>query len=123
MALAGAMVILIGFIAFMQFFGLVEKSIKVVNIAKLSIAIVQDQSLDDNQKESMMQKHAKELFSLFFLITTGSIAALAIPFTFVWLMELADLLTVNEVIETTLSWEFIVITIMISMGWYWLMKK
>ena len=123
MELAGAMVLLVGFVAFMKLFGLVEKSIKVVNIAKLSITIVQDASLDDNQKESMMQKHAKELFSLFFLITIGSIAALAIPFTLVWLMELANLLTVNDVIETTLSLKFIVIAILISIGWYWLMKK
>lgn len=123
MALAGGVAVLIGFIILMKLFGLVEKSIKVVDIAKLSITIVQNKNLNDYQKESMMKKNAKELFSLFFLITIGGIAALAIPFSLIWLMELTKLLTVSEVIETTLSVEFIIITIIISIGWYWLIKR
>ena len=123
MVLVGGIVVVLGFIIFVQLFGLVEKNTKVIHIAKSAITIVRDASLDDYQKEVAMQKHAKELLSLFFLITMGSIMALAIPFGLIWLMEFAKLLTVNEVIETTLSLEFIAATVIISIGCFWLMRE
>jgi len=123
MVLVGGIVIIVGFFIFMKLFGLVEKSTKVINLAKSAVKIVRDAHLDDYQKEIAMQKHAKELLSLFFLITIGGIMALAIPFSLIWLMELAKLLTVTEVIETTLSFQFIAIAFIISIGYFWLMQK
>ena len=123
MVLVGGIVIIVGFFIFMKLFGLVEKSTKVINLAKSAVKIVRDAHLDDYQKEIAMQKHAKELLSLFFLITIGGIMALAIPFSLIWLMELAKLLTVTEVIETTLSFQFIAVAFIISIGYFWLMQK
>ena len=114
MELAGGIVIVLGFLIFVKIFGLVEKSTKVISIAKSSMSIVQNANLDEYEKEIAMQKHAKQLFALFFFITLGSITALAVPFGLVWLMELAKILTVNKVIETTLSWEFITATLIFS---------
>lgn len=122
MVLFGGIVVVLGFVLFVKIFGLVEKSSKVISIAKSSLAVVQDANLDDLQKEVAMQKHAKELFYLFFLITLGSLLALAIPFGVIWLMEYAELLTVQEVIETTLSWEFIAITVILTIGIFWFMR-
>lgn len=123
MALIGGLVIVLGFIILVKFLGLVENSTKVIKIAKSAIIIVRDTNLGDHQKEIAMQQHAKELFFLFFLIVMGSVVALAIPFGIIWLMELAKLLTVDEVIDTTLSGKFIAVTTIISIGYVWLMRK
>lgn len=122
MVLVGGIVVVLGFILFVKLFGIVEKSSKVIRIAKSSLTVVRDADLDDLQKEIVMQKHAKELFYLFFLIATGSIVALAIPFVLIWLMEYAELLTVDEVIDATLSWEFIAATVVLSIGFFWLRR-
>lgn len=114
MALVGAFVVVLGFILFVKLFGLVEKSTRVVRIAKSAATIVRDADLDDYQKEMAMQKYAKELFFLFFLITSISVLAIAIPFSFIWLMEFAKLLTMDEVLDTTLSLEFITATAVLS---------
>ncbi len=123
MTLVGAIVVVLGFIIIVKLFNLVEKSTKVIGIAKSAVSIVRDADIDDYQKEIAMQKYAKELFFLFFLITTISLLAIAIPFSFIWLMERAELLTVNEVIDTTLSLEFITVTVVLSIIFFWLVRK
>ncbi|MFC1785702.1 sulfotransferase, partial [Candidatus Neomarinimicrobiota bacterium] len=67
--------------------------------------------------------YANITLSLFFLITIGGIMALAIPFSLIWLMEYAKLLTVTEVIEITLSFKFIAIAVIISFGYIWFIRK
>ncbi len=123
MTLVGGIVVVLGFIIIVKLFKLVEKSTKVIGIAKSAVSIVRDADIDDYQKEIAMQKYAKELFFLFFLITTISLLAIAIPFSFIWLMERAELLTVNEVIDTTLSLEFITVTVVLSIIFFWLVRK
>ena len=123
MAVVGGIIIVLGFVVFTKVFGLVERSTKVINMAKSATTIVRDTNLDDYQKEIAMKKHTKELFSLFFLITTGSIAALAIPFGFIWLMEFVGLLRMHEVIDATLSLKFIAATVVLSSGFFWLTRK
>lgn len=123
MLFIGGIVLVVGFFIFLNLFGVIEKSKKVINIAKLAASIVRDVSLDDYQKEIAMKKHSKRLFSLFFLITAGSLLALAIPFSIIWLMEFANILKVNEVIGMTLSLKFIVGTVIISIGYFLLITK
>jgi len=123
MILIGGIVLIIGFIIFIKLFGIIEKSSEVIDIAKIAASIVRDNNIDDYQKEIAMKKSAKRLLSLFFLITTGSILALSISFCFIWLMEFANLLTVREVVELTLSLKYISATIIISIFYIILKKK
>jgi len=122
MEFAGAVFLVIGFIIFMKLFSLVEKSSDAVNISKSAVQIVQNKNLTDHQKEIAMQKHAKELMSLFFLITVGSIFAVMIPFGFIWLLDLVGVLKLDGVIKTTLSLEFIIVTSIITIVYFWLIR-
>lgn len=121
--LSGAVLLVVGFIIFMKLFSLAEKSLQVVHISKSAVKIVRNRNLNDHQKEIAMQKHAKELLSLFFSITLGSIVAITIPFAFIWLLEFVGILTVDAVIEITLSLEFIIATLVITIGYFWLIRK
>ena len=119
----GGIILVVGFLFFLKLFGVIEKSSEVINITKNSVLIVRDASLDDYQKELEMKKHAKKLFFLFFLITTSSLFALIIPFSIIWLMELTNLLTVSEVVDKTLSLNFIIVATIASIGYFLLISK
>ena len=107
MVLVGEIVVVLGFMLFMKLFGLVGRTKRVAVVAKSALEVIRDSNLDDLQKEKATQRYAKELFSLFFVIAAVSLTALAIPLGIVWTMELANLLTVAEVIEGTLTLQFI----------------
>jgi hypothetical protein len=123
MSFVGAIILVIGFLVLVKYLKVIEKSSKVISIAKQSIVIIKDSESSDLQKEIAMQKYAKELLFLFLAITVGSVLALAIPFAIVWLLELAGLMSVQSVIEVTLSWEFIVGSIVISILVIWMMSR
>ena len=84
---------------------------------------IKNKILEDSQKEMATQRYAKELISLFFVIVAASLTALAIPLGAVWMMELANLLTVVEVISGTLTLEFIGMTAVLSVILFLLRKK
>ena len=118
MVLVGEIVLIVGFMILMKIFGLVGRTKKVTVVAKSALDVIRDSNLDDRQKEAATQKMAKELFSLFFLIAGASRLALAVPLGLVWIMELADLLTVSEVIGATLTLQFIGIAAAISVAMF-----
>ncbi len=123
MVLIGELVVIFGFIIFIKLFGLVRRTSRVAEVAKSVLAVIRDPSLEDHQKEMATQQYAKELFYLFFVIVAASLTALAIPLGIVWIMELANLLTVAEVIAGTLTLEFIGIAVVLSVILFLLSKK
>ena len=123
MSIIGAVLLVVGFLVIIKYLKVIEKSSQVISIAKRSIVIVKDSEMSDLQKEIAMQKFAKELLFLFLIITAGSILALAIPFALVWIMELAGLLSIQSVIALTLTWEFILASIVISIVVFWLISR
>jgi len=123
MTIIGGLILVLGFLLFLKLFGLVERSKKVITIAKSSMETVRSKVLDDYQKEKAMQKNAKELFVLFFIIALGSLFAVVIPLGVVWVMQYFNIVEVQEVIDLTFSWEFILASIIISVIVFWLWAK
>ncbi len=123
MVLVGEIVVVLGFMIFMKLFGLVRRTSMIAQVAKSALEVVRDPGLDDFQKEKATRQYAKELFSLFIVIAVASTIPLAIPLGIVWAMELANLLTVAEVIAGTLELEFLAIVAVLSVIFYWLSKK
>ena len=114
MLLVGEIVLILGFMILLKVFGLIGRTKKVTGVARSALEVVRDRDLDDRQKEAATQKYAKELFSLFIVIAGASLIALGIPLGIVWIMELANLLTVAEVISATLTLEFLGIAVVLS---------
>ena len=123
MSYAGAVILVVGFLVLIKYLKVVEKSSKVITIARQSVMVVRDSETSDLQKEKALQKYTKELFSLFFDIVIVSLLALAIPFGLVWLMEVMGLLSVQSVIDTTLSWDFILVSLIISIIVIWFVNR
>jgi hypothetical protein len=113
-AFAGAVFLAVSFIVLIKIFGLVEKSTDVVHVTKLAFADLRNPDLDEEVKELALQRHAKQLFTLFFLLTLGSAASLALPMGLIWLLEQIRVLSLTAVMTTLLSWEFLLASAVVA---------
>ena len=107
MALAGAIFLVVGFVALIRIFGLVRKCGEVLDLARASLAVMRNPSLDDAHKERELQSHATRLFSLFVLLTAGAGLALALPAGMIWILDALEVVSLRAVLDVTLSWQFL----------------
>jgi len=113
MSLVGAAFLVVGFIALARVCALVERSKRVVVLAKQSLQSISNPDLDDDAREKALQRYAKELFFLFFAISLGSLTALGLPAGVVWLLDRAGLMSFKSVVTVALSWRFLLSTTLI----------
>ena len=107
MALAGAIFLVVGFVALVRIFGLVRKCGEVLDLARASLAVMRNPALDDAHKERALQSHATRLFSLFLLLTAGAGLALALPAGMIWILDALEVVSLRAVLDVTLSWQFL----------------
>ena len=113
MSLVGAVFLVVGFVALARVCALVERSKRVVVLAKQSWQSIGNPDLDDDAREKALQRYAKELFFLFFAISLGSLTALGLPAGVVWLLDRAGLMSFESVVTVALSWRFLLSTTLI----------
>lgn len=110
MTYLGVAILVLGFIFLLKAFGLPEMARGVFASSKDSVSIIRNPDMDDDAKEVALQQKAKTLFWLFILLTLGCAAALLLPAGVVWLLDAIGLMSFDQVIAFTLSWEFILAT-------------
>lgn len=110
MAWLSAIFLVIGFAYLLKVFKLADKAMKTFELTKHSVSVFQDPSLSDLEKEKTMQQHTISLLKLFLSIVVGSFVALMLPTLVIYLFDLLGLVSLQETIEKTLSWQFITIT-------------
>jgi hypothetical protein len=123
MALAGAIFLVVGFVALVKAFGLVRKCGEVLALARSSLAVLRNPALDDDAKESALQSNAMKLFSLFVLLTGGAALALALPAGLIWILDVLHIVSLRAVLETTLSWQFLLASTLIGVVAWHLMHR
>lgn len=79
----------------------------VIALARRSAAIMVDAGLEDDTKERAVQDAAKRLFVRFFEITFRAAVVLAIPVAALFLLDAADLVSFERVVDLLLRWEVI----------------
>lgn len=103
------------------FFGLL-KVFKVIAVSKEVIALsgsvmsTMNSDMSDLEKEKAMQSFSIRLFKYFFGIMIGSVLAIGIPLLLIWLLQLLGLVSFDEVLETTLTWEFITLSCLVGVA-------
>ena len=107
MALAGAIFLVVGFVALVRMFGLIKKCGDVFDLVKSSLAVLRNPALDDDAKESALQSYATRLFSLFLFLTLGAALALGLPAGMIWILDVLHVVSLRAVIEVALSWQFL----------------
>ena len=122
MALAGAIFLVVGFVVLVKVFGLLKKCSEVLDLARTSLAVLRNPSLDDDAKESALQSNAMKLFTLFLLLTAGAALALVLPAGLIWVLDLLHVVSLRAVLELTLSWQFLLASTVVGVIAWRLMR-
>jgi hypothetical protein len=122
MALAGAIFLVVGFVVLVKVFGLPGKCSEVLDLARTSLAVLRNPSLDDDAKESALQSNAVKLFALFLLLTAGAALALVLPAGLIWVLDLLHVVSLRAVLELTLSWQFLLASTVVGVIAWRLMR-
>jgi len=117
-----ALFILIAFIVLLQVLGVIKVSRQVLVLSRQVITTLQDTSLSDLDKEKAMQAFSLRLFKSFFLIVAGSALALGLPLLVVWGLQWLGLITLDAVIATSLSWPFLLVSLLLGMTAFYLLR-
>jgi len=106
--------LVIGFIFLVKVFGLFKKSKQVVTVARRSFEVLRSASLDDEAKETALQRDTKQLLGLFLILTFGGAAAVMLPMGLVRFGDLLGLFSLQSVLDVTLSPAFLVTSGMLA---------
>ncbi len=123
MNIVGALIVVAGFVFLLRALKLIPKGAEVTTISRKALAVLRDSSLDDDAKGELMQAQAKRLFVLFFLLTFGCALALLAPAGLIYALDLAGLFVFNGVMQVLLSWEFLLITTLVSVFVLWALAR
>ena len=122
MAFTAGIFFIITFFILIHTFGVFKHTNKVLDISKNSLNTIQNTELDDQQKEIIMQKNAKDLLLLFFFIIIANTGALIIPSAAIWMFDYLGILSLTEVINCSLSISFILTAIFFSTAIFFILK-
>jgi hypothetical protein len=86
MNIALALFVVVSFAALLEYLGLPDHAWAVGNRSRRSFEILKDDSLDDREKENVLQRQSGELFRLLGVLVGGSTLALGLPLGIVWLL-------------------------------------
>ncbi len=112
----GAIILVVGFVVLIQLLGVTKKSRNVVRIALHSMKIIGSSRLSDRQKESKLQKNSLRLFGLFFVLAFSGAIAILIPLGVLWLGDRLGLLSLYDVLATTVSPVFLIVSSIVAIA-------
>jgi len=117
---ASAIFLSIAFVALARYLGLVARPMQVVAASREAYRTFTDSTLDDDEKEAIMQRSAKTFARHFVFIFTASLAAIAAPMGVVWGLAVVGLVSVKAVVGALLSWRVLLAsTILIGVeAWF-----
>ena len=111
------------FVAVFHVSGLVARALAALTVARETMAVIADKTLDDEEKEPLVQQAALRLFGQFGLITLTGIVVLAVPGVVMWGGDLIGLAPFAAVSDFLLSWEVIIAATMAILAVVWLVRR
>lgn len=113
-----AIFLVVGFIIVSKLVGLIEKCKQVFAISREAATILGDSSMDELEQERAIQQRALHLLRLFCVVTILSALAVLSPLLIVYGASLLGLVSLEQVIELTLSWRFIILISGVSLLYF-----
>lgn len=108
MNILGATLIVIVFAVLLHLLGLVQRTREVLTIGREASNTLRDTTISDSEKERRMQQSSLRMFRLLALLIIGTAVALTAPLALLWTMQFAGLLSVENVLQMFVRWDFIV---------------
>jgi hypothetical protein len=118
--IAATAIVSIGlFIGALRVFGVIRVGTGVLASAQDALALMRDESLDDEACEKLAQRASLQLFGAFASVLMRSVLTCAVSFLPIGLASLAGLVTIEEVLNYLSRWDVIVITtVVITIGYF-----
>ena len=117
------LVAIAAFVAVFHVSGLVARALAALTVAREAMAVIADKTLDDEEKEPLVQRAALRLFGQFGLITLTAIVVLAVPGVAMWGGDLIGLAPFAAVSDFLLSWEVIIGATVAILAAVWLVRR
>ena len=118
-----AIFLVVGFIIVSHFVGLIDKCKQVFVVSGEAVSLLQDSTIDDLEQERGVQRCAIKLLQIFVIVTALSALSVVTPFLVVYVASLVGAVSLDAVIELSLSWEFILLLCVASAVYYLVKKK
>jgi hypothetical protein len=119
----GAILLVGGVLALSKVFGLFARAFQAVRTSRSALDVLNDVALGDDHKESLLQGYSLSLLKAFLALLIRGAAAVAIPVGLLWALECAGVLSLKAVLDLTLSWPFLLGSIIAAMAAFWLLEK
>jgi hypothetical protein len=116
MSLVLAIVVVVTFATLLEWLRIPPRARQVIDVAEASLAALRDPDLDDASKEQALQRHALRLFRLFGVIAALSLLALLIPVGAIWLMDIAGLVSLANVMLVLERVDFLVAAALVGVA-------
>ena len=117
------LVAIAAFVAVFHVSGLVARALAALTVAREAMAVIADKTLDDEEKEPLVQRAALRLFGKFGLITLTAIVVFAVPGLVMWGGDLIGLAPFATVSDFLLSWEVIIGATLTILTAVWLVRR
>jgi len=85
--------------------------------------VLRDASLNDREKETALQRHAKRLFVLLGRLAGGSGLALGGPLLAIWILDRTGMASFPNTLLVLQRLDFLVGTIVVGLGGYLLVRR
>ncbi len=122
-------VLIVGLATILAFFGafhvsgLVARARAVFVLTSQTMAVISEKTLDDEEKERLVQRAALRLFGQFALITMTAIVVLAVAGVVMWIGDLIGVAPFAAVSDLLLSWEVIIGATVLILATIWLVNR
>jgi hypothetical protein len=106
----GAFGLVVAFVLLLRAFGLTERSRKVLETTRASIAVMGASSMSDEAKEAALQANAKTLLRASIVLVFGLAAALLLPVAVLWVFDWLGWMVFGSVLAVSFSPVFLLIS-------------
>ena len=123
MNIIGALIVVAVFVLMLRVLKLIQNGVGVMTTSRRAWEVLRDRNLDDDAKGELMQRQAKRLFVLFFLLSFSAAAALLVPVGLAYALDIAGLFSFDGVMGMLVSWEFLLVMTIVPVLVIWVFAK
>lgn len=104
-------------------FGVARSGADVLYTARNAVAILRDESVDDDTREQAARRASLQLLGGFVSILIRSAVALLASFSPIWLADMAGWVQTRDVVEFMIRWDVIAIAAIVVLGAYVALRR
>lgn len=119
----GAVLLAGGVIALIKVFGLFPRALQAVRTSRSAFDVMNNPALGDDRKETLLQGYSRSLLKSFLDLLIRGAGSFVIPVGLLWGLEYAGVLSFKAVLALTLSWPFLLGSVIVALAAFWLFEK